>query len=181
MAHLDQDRLIAKIDLTALVQVSKILSYVADKSSSYRGSRLIRRSIKMLSKEIDRAIVLGVKMSSFTKPLIVKKLPSGLWETVESFEYRVGSENSEEVVKVPKGFKTDFASVPRIFWIILPPDGKYSQSAVLHDILYRDKIYSRKRSDQIFVEAMTVLGVAKGKRLLMYSALRIFGFISWNK
>ena len=119
-------------------------------------------------------------MSSFTNPLIVKKLPSGLWETVESFEYRVGAEDSEEVIIVPRGMTTDFASVPRIFWTILPPDGKYTAASIIHDYLYREKTYSRKRSDQIFLEGMEVLKVPSWKRYTMYYALRLFGFISWN-
>lgn len=61
-------------------------------------------------------------MTSFTKPLIVTPLEDGeRWELVEEFEYHVGSVDSNEVICVPQGFITDFASIPRIFWNILPP------------------------------------------------------------
>ena len=118
--------------------------------------------------------------SSFTKPLIVKKLKGGMWEVVFGFQYFIGKENSNEWVIVPEGFKTDFASIPRIFWTILPPDGTYSQSAVLHDFFYSTQVYTRKRSDQIFLESMEVLGVEWWKRKIMYRAVRIFGFLAWK-
>jgi len=104
-----------------------------------------------------------------------------MWEVSLGFKYFVGSEDSNDFVFVPTGFKTDFASVPRLFWIIFPPDGRYSQSAVLHDFLYSKKIRSRKESDMIFLESMEVLGVPKWKRRVMYRAVRLFGFIPWGK
>lgn len=120
-------------------------------------------------------------MSSFTKPLVVKKISARIWETERAFEYRVGSEDSDEVIKVRKGFQTDFASVPRIFWTIFPPDGLYTQAAVLHDYLYYTQMYSRRKSDYIFYEAMGVLGVSQWKRSMMHFAVRISAWICWNK
>ena len=83
---------------------------------------------------------------------------------------------------MPGGFITDFASVPRGLWNIFPPDGKYTQAAVLHDFLYsnkgdvpKGKNRSKKECDQIFMEAMEVLGVPWMKRHLMYRAVRLFG------
>lgn len=37
---------------------------------------------------------------------------------------------------VPAGFTTDLASVPKFLWWILPPFGRHSRAAVLHDWLY---------------------------------------------
>lgn len=123
-------------------------------------------------------------MSSFTEPLIVKKLKGRMWEVTRSFDYYVGEENSNDKITVSKGFITDFASVPRPFWIVVPPDGQYSQAAVLHDYLYRmQKVgrnrRSRKECDQIFLEAMSVLNVPLWKRRIMYRAVRMFGWIPW--
>src|SRR5262245_55189884 len=41
-----------------------------------------------------------------------------------------------QAVTVPVGFVTDFASIPRIFWSALPPDGRYTYPAIVHDYLY---------------------------------------------
>lgn len=119
-------------------------------------------------------------MSSFTKPLIVKKLIDGRWEVAKGFTYHLGYNKSGDVVRVPKGFKTDFASVPRLFWSIIPPDGKYSQAAVLHDYVYQKHTFERKKCDQIFLEAMKVLGVSWWKRRTMYRAVRLFGGIPYG-
>jgi hypothetical protein len=40
---------------------------------------------------------------------------------------------ASEVIRIPDGFVTDLASVPRVFWSILPPDGTYERAAVVHD------------------------------------------------
>ena len=119
-------------------------------------------------------------MSSFTDPLIVKKISARIWEVQRGFTYHVGLEGSKEFVHVPEGFPTDFASIPRPFWIILPPDGQYTQSAVLHDFLYYSRIYKRKKSDLIFIESMKVLNVPFWKRHTIYRAVRLFGWIPWR-
>ena len=93
---------------------------------------------------------------------------------MEEFEYHVGDKESKEIILVPKGFITNFASVPRFFWSIIPPWGKYGKAAVIHDYLYYTKKYTRKRADEIFLEGMEVLGVSLWKRQVMYWAVRIF-------
>ena len=121
-------------------------------------------------------------MSSFTDPLVVTPLPDGRrWKLVEPFRYHVGSYPSDTVLFVPKGFVTDFASVPRLFWNILPPWGKYGKAAVLHDFCYRNVICSRYRCDRLFLEAMKVLKVPFWKRQVMYWAVRCFGFWAYHK
>jgi len=119
-------------------------------------------------------------MPSFNKPLIVKKINGRSWEIVETFKYFLFDPPGGSFVRVPNGFITDFASVPRPLWAIIPPDGKYTQAAVLHDYLYQKKFFSRKRCDMVFNEAMKILGVPLWKRRVMYRALRIFGWIAWR-
>jgi len=119
-------------------------------------------------------------MSSFTDELIIKYLNGRSFELVEPFKYYVGEELSNEVIIVPKGFKTDFASIPRVFWTIIgSPIGKYGKAAVIHDYLYYTKRYPRKRADQIFYEAMGVLKVDQWRRRSMFMAVRIAGWIPW--
>lgn len=113
-------------------------------------------------------------MSSFTTPAIVKIKGSYNFELVQDFEYYITDKNGEKIV-VPKGFITDFASVPRIFWNVIPPIGKYSKAAIVHDYMYDFALKTKKEADLIFYEAMEVLGVPKWKRLIMYWAVRVFG------
>lgn len=80
---------------------------------------------------------------------------------------------------IPEGFVTDFASVPRCFWSIIPPMGRYGKAAILHDYLYHTKSVSRKEADKIFLKAMDLLGVSAWKKYVMYFAVRLFGWVKW--
>lgn len=82
---------------------------------------------------------------------------------------------------VPKGFETDFASVPKIFWNILPPIGLYAQAAIVHDYLYQTGKVSRAEADEIFREIMKQDGVSFIVRNVMYAAVRIFGGSHYTK
>lgn len=118
--------------------------------------------------------------TSFTQPLILKKVGTRLWELFTAFEYHVGQYPSEDIITVPAGFKTDLASTPRPTWIIMPPDGEYTAAAIIHDFLYHIQTRTRLEADQIFLEAMAVLEVPWWKRKIMYRAVRSFGWIPWN-
>jgi len=120
-------------------------------------------------------------MSQFTSKLIVEPLDNDFWELQEEFEYHVGTYPSDEIIKVPKGFITDFASTPKILWPLLPPVGKHGKAAVIHDYCYATACYSKSRSDQIFLEGMEVLEVEKWKRETMYYAVVWFGWLAWYK
>lgn len=82
---------------------------------------------------------------------------------------------------VPQGFVTDFVSVPRAFWRIIPPMGRYSKAAVVHDWLYYCGIFARSRADAIFSELMKRLDVPVWKRIIIYNAVRAGGWYQWNK
>lgn len=121
-------------------------------------------------------------MSSFTKPLVVSPLKDGRrWRLVEPFVYEIGTLGSNKVIRVPIDFETDFASVPRVFWWLIPPWGRYGKAAILHDWLYVSKLYDRLAADRLFLEAMTVLAVPVWKRCTMYIAVRLFGWIPYRK
>lgn len=120
-------------------------------------------------------------MSSFTTPLICKYIDGQNWEIVEDFCYHVGEYPSLSIITVEQHFITDFASIPRIFHPIVSPTGEHGKAAVIHDWLYRTHQCSRKVADDIFLEAMQVLGVSWWKRIVMYKAVRWFGSSSYNQ
>ncbi|HCM2000516.1 TPA: DUF1353 domain-containing protein [Salmonella enterica subsp. salamae serovar [1],40:z35:e,n,x,z15] len=113
-------------------------------------------------------------MSKFTTPAILEMLAHYKWRVYEPFEFYLINDNSD-VINVPAGFVTDLASVPRIFWTLLPPDGKYAKAAIIHDYLYDNALRTKKEADLIFLDGMTVLGVPEWKRKMMYLAVRLFG------
>jgi len=121
-------------------------------------------------------------MSRFTTALQVEALSDGTWKILKEFEYHIGTEESKEVIKILPGFKTDFASVPKLFWNIFPPySPEYGKAAVIHDALYTNKIFTRKRSDKIFLEGMKVLKASGFTRYIMYYAVRLFAWTVWVK
>jgi len=125
-------------------------------------------------------------MSQFTTPLNVQPFDTyrgkTRWQLLDPFEYHVGKYPSDNIIVVPKGFLTDFASIPKLFWYVLPPYSKeYGKAAVIHDYCYATAICSRKESDLIFLEGMEVLGAKRWKRKTMYYAVYTFGWNGWNR
>lgn len=57
---------------------------------------------------------------------------------------------------VKKGFVSDGASIPKLFWSLLghPLSGDYLESAILHDALARSGWYGVRQADAIMHEAM---------------------------
>jgi hypothetical protein len=89
--------------------------------------------------------------------------------------------SQRDFLLVPRGFVTDFASVPRLFWSIFPPIGKYGYPALFHDFVYWEQEISRVESDLVFRETMKELGVSKVVTSIMYAAVRLFGSFAWRK
>mgnify|MGYP001202684521 FL=1 len=83
-------------------------------------------------------------------------------------------------VTVPKGFVTDFASIPRPFWSALRPDGEYAYAAVVHDYLYWTQTRSREEADDILKMAMEDFDVGTLTVGAIYNAVRLGGKGAWN-
>lgn len=85
-----------------------------------------------------------------------------------------------KAVTVPPGFVTDFASIPRIFWSVLRPDGEYAYAAVVHDYLYWTQARSREDADHIFKMAMEDFEIGAATVGAIYNAVRLGGEVAWN-
>ena len=128
-------------------------------------------------------------MGSFTKPLKVKFLNNGKeFELLEAFSYYRENDNND-IIEVPVGFVTDLATIPRIFWNILPPQGSgkklnYAASAVMHDYVYDKECkydFTRKEADDLFLESMSAVGVSKPVKYILYYCVRWFGKNHYRK
>lgn len=84
-------------------------------------------------------------------------------------------------IVVPRGFKTDLASIPRVLWAVLPPVGKYDAAAVVHDYLYQCNGVTRGQADAVLREAMEVLRVRFTQRWTIYLGVRAGGWKPWNE
>lgn len=92
---------------------------------------------------------------------------------------RVGS------IVVPKGFVTDFDSVPRLplaYWLA---KGRTRLAPVIHDYLYATHALdgvpiSRRFADQLFLEAMVDESVGRAARRMIWAGVRAGGFLAWR-
>jgi hypothetical protein len=91
-----------------------------------------------------------------------------------------GSNIPYKEVTVPKGFVTDFASIPKVFWSLLRPDGEYTYAAIIHDYLYWTQTRSREESDQIFKLVMRDFSVDSIKAEAIFSIVRFGGGYAWK-
>jgi hypothetical protein len=85
-------------------------------------------------------------------------------------------------VIVPEYYITDFASVPRFLWWLLPPWGRY----LLHDRLYYQHNtgaatgLKRVEADRIFREVMLAAQVKPWMRWMLYAGVRVGGWAYWR-
>jgi hypothetical protein len=116
----------------------------------------------------------------FLDPLVIEELDGRNFRVVQEFDYHTDVDTLF-VIHIPAGFLTDFASVPKILWNILPPNGQYGKAAVVHDYCYRTPGFCTKdEADSVFLEAMTALGVGWWTRMTMYKAVHFFGGSSYK-
>jgi len=89
---------------------------------------------------------------------------------------------------VHAGFIFDWASIPRVFWNLLPPTGlsgnPYGIAALFHDWICRHREIqgqpcSRLDADQVFLEIMLYVGVTPWVAKLMYRCVRLAGVLPW--
>ena len=118
-------------------------------------------------------------LDGFNSPLL-RRCGTAYGRTIYRLEsplvYRCGLTASGGIrVRVPRGFETDFASIPRLLRRIFPPDGQWGLAAVLHDFLYSRPGVRRFLADALFRDAMAQLKVPLWRRVPLYYAVRIFG------
>lgn len=111
------------------------------------------------------------------------------WRVLRSFRYYIGDLGSNEWVDIECGELSDRASVPRILWSIVPPDGAHGQAAVLHDKLCRTLTIirdgapvriTRAKADALFLEAMEALNTPWLRRRLAYTAVAAYRLVSFT-
>jgi hypothetical protein len=91
------------------------------------------------------------------------------------------SDVAGRTIKVPAGFSTDFASVPRwlpfaFAWL----GGHGDSAATVHDFLYTRKPVSRRMADLVLREALAASYVARWRIPLFYWGVRLFGWSHWR-
>lgn len=96
-----------------------------------------------------------------------------LWELKEEI---VIETSKGLLVKIPVGFQTDFASVPKVFWSLISSIGKYNLASIIHDYFYTTHLLDRKSSDEEFLKWMMFIDPSRQIRnKIMYYMVRLFG------
>ena len=112
--------------------------------------------------------------------LILEPISNGKAILLEEYVYDING----YLIRVPKSFITDGASVPHSLQWLYNPYGKYINAAVIHDYLYssyNNTGINRTLADKIFRHIMQETGVDIRTVRRFYTAVRCFGETSWKK
>lgn len=106
----------------------------------------------------------------------------GKWFKVISKDFAFIDKDGVRYDIVPNTY-TDFASIPWYMRWMISRTGRHGKPSVLHDCLCCCDTHkvSRKKADQLFQEALEVVGDWKLKRKTMYGGLRTYAFITRKK
>ena len=112
--------------------------------------------------------------------LILDPISNGKAILLEEYVYEING----YLIRVPKSFITDGASVPKSLQWLYNPYGKYINAAVVHDYLYscyNNTGINRTLADKIFNFIMKEINIDSKIRRKFYIAVRCFGETSWKK
>lgn len=122
-------------------------------------------------------------MSRFVSDLETKLInDDSVWELIRPLTY--WSDYLQCNVEVPAGFKTDFASVPRVPIAYTLFGDRAHREAVIHDYLFRkDSIpkVSFMDANIVFLEAMTLRGKSPFVRYSMFLGVCLGSIFCFHK
>jgi hypothetical protein len=124
--------------------------------------------------------MLSAQFLEHENPLIVCPIDANIWIVHFPFVFECEWNGEKHRVEAPENFVTDFASIPRVFWSIAPRWGTYGWAAVIHDFLYWDQRMTRQEADDVFLTAMKQSNVPAWRRIVIYGAVRLFGWNAWK-
>jgi len=114
-------------------------------------------------------------MSHFSSNFIAEAVDGG-WRLRQGLVYH--SDILGRIVEVPEGYITDLASVPRLFRFIVPvANARNRRAAVVHDYLCthgKGIVKHQKQADQVFREALGVVGLGRMRSAALYYPVRTF-------
>ena len=135
-----------------------------------------------------KPIKIATKGKGFWGAILLWSFGSRHWEVVKDFNYSI---NGQKFI-IPKGFKFDGASVPKFLGQFLSPVGVLLIGGLIHDygykyetLLLKNKkdigVKSQKWMDETFRDINIEVNGFYLLNYLAYWALRLGGFVAWNK
>jgi len=129
------------------------------------------------------AVAQVIESPGFRTPLDVRYVGGERpYEVIAPLKFYSASFRGLFVVKV--GYRTDFASIPRWLWPVMPRDGAWARAAVVHDAAYDGELETdhgepvravKFVADHLFLEAMKADGVSDFTAGLMHAAVVRYG------
>ena len=110
----------------------------------------------------------------------------GVIKLIDEYSYYIHKELTLDTpsskITVPKGFKSDLSSLPKILRQILPQNyDKYIHPFIVHDYLYHTNITeSRLDADRILYQLLIGNDVSKPVALILWASVRLFSGNHYN-
>ena len=120
------------------------------------------------------------------QPIIIPVTHDGdeAYQVIEDYTFDAGG--ADEVIA--RGFICDGASVPRLAWPLMPPDGLHRAAVLPHDWLYagRGRLrdggpLTRAECDAIMFRRMVAAGCGIVKSTIVHEAVRLGGWLAWRR
>lgn len=154
------------------------LTKVYPKVVSYQGLAMRAGASVLISVAAVVSAASAIAQQPIPPPVLKPFADNRDWVLMENLRYQIGETST--VIVVPRGFVTDFASIPPAFWSFgLSPHGRYSKAAIVHDYLYWTQGCSREQSDNLLMIAMKESRVDTGQRVAVYDGVRVGGGQPW--
>jgi hypothetical protein len=133
-------------------------------------------------------IRIATKDKGFWGAILMWLLGTRKWRITQNFNYKI---KGQEYI-IPKGFEFDGASVPKFLATFLSPVGVLLIGGLIHDYAYKFAclkprkdgpllVLNQKEADKIFRDINIEINGFHFLNYLAYWALRIGGFLAWNK
>jgi len=101
----------------------------------------------------------------------IQPLKGDKYKLLEDFQYKT--------ILVPKGYETNGANIPRLFWAIYPPNkSDFLPAVIIHDYLCDKEEY--KKADDLFEECLKELGAKSFDVVVLVSAVRLYHRIKYK-
>jgi len=129
----------------------------------------------------DDSIPAGVPRAP-TSPLFFGKFVDHIYFLLKPIGWKPNPDQVGKyaAVSAPTGFVTDLASIPRVFWSLLPPDGNYAYAAIVHDYLYWTQERPKEEADQILKFTMQDFKINSATIAAIYEGVHLFGGAAWR-
>ena len=94
-------------------------------------------------------------------------------QPLQSHKFKLLDDLEYKDVVVPKGYKTNGADIPRVFWSIYPPNrSDFLPAVIIHDYLCDKGEY--RKADDLFEECLKELGVKRFDVVVLVGAVRLY-------